>query len=61
MQAKEKGNMLLVFFFLDFSKAFDTADHKHRLQYVTYHGSQSSQQLIKWDQQNYIEADKQPG
>ena len=57
--------------FLDFSKAFDTNDHKilpnkldhygirgcalswfrsylsHRLQYVTYNGSQSSQQLIK--------------
>ena len=63
-------NMLLVFF-LDFSKAFDTVDHKslldkldhygigscalswfkryfsRRLQYVTYNGSQSSQQMIK--------------
>ena len=70
IQAIENGEYAIGVF-LDFSKAFDTVDHKilpdkldhygirgcalswfrsylsHRLQYVTYNGSQSSQQLIK--------------
>ena len=71
IQAIENGEYAIGVF-PDFSKAFDTVDHKilpgkldhygirgcafswfrsylsHRLQYVTYNGSQSSQQLIKW-------------
>ena len=70
IQAIENGEYAIGVF-LDFSKAFDTVDHKilldkldhygirgcdlswfrsylsHRLQYVTYNGSRSSQQLIK--------------